>query len=63
MSKIKEIFNRIDILTVLIMISVLILLLTAGIHYLRTGEKDSIYEQAAEQLIEHNTGLVIDFSD
>ncbi|MDC7243663.1 MAG: hypothetical protein PQJ44_06980 [Sphaerochaetaceae bacterium] len=45
------------------MISVLILLLTAGIHYLRTGEKDSIYEQAAEQLIEHNTGLVIDFSD
>ncbi len=62
LSVIKEIFNRIDILTIMTLISALILILLGLLHYFQTGETDNVFEEAAEQLIEHHTGIEIDFS-
>jgi len=39
-----------------------VLLLMSCIHYCNTGEVDSFYEELAEDIIECQTGIEVDFS-
>lgn len=58
----EEIFERVDLIAIGGCIILGILLVAAYCSYRVTGESDNIYEEHAEQLIEHSTGLILDLS-
>ena len=54
--------DKIDFKVFSIVYVVCTLLLMSMIHYCNTGETDSAFEEMAEDIIEFNTGISIDFS-
>ena len=55
-------FEKLDLRLLFICWFIFTMLLMATISYFFTGETDTIYEEMAEDIIEHHTGVKLDFS-
>ena len=54
--------SRIDVYLFFTFTAVLTLVLMSLVMYFSTGKTDTIFEEAAEDIIEHHTGIEIDLS-
>ena len=54
--------KQLDIMFLFFIASICLLLLLSFVTYITTGKTDNIYEEAAEFVIQSNTGLDVDFS-